>query len=235
MKKRMPHMVRLAIPRDQDLLCPGCDTRNTGDALFCVGCGGSLQAASTVPARQTNTARWPGCAVCGNSNPAQAVYCVTCGCLLEGGLASGFVPTFAGPQAAIVQNIYVTALPTPAELPIGIRALWFLFVGLWAGQIWLLIAWLLNMTLIGLPLGLWMLNVLPQVMTLRQERRGLQKPTDHSGASFAVRAIYFVLIGWWLSLIWLELAWLASATIIGLPIGFLMFERVGTLTTLADA
>jgi uncharacterized membrane protein YccF (DUF307 family) len=155
--------------------------------------------------------------------------------LLEGGLATGLAPAFAGAHSAIVQNFYVTAPPTPAELPIGIRALWFVFVGLWAGQIWLLIAWLLNMTLIGLPLGLRMLDALPQVMTLRQERRGLRKPADHSEASFAVRAIYFVLIGWWLSLLWMELAWLASATIIGLPIGFLMFERVGTLTTLADA
>jgi uncharacterized membrane protein YccF (DUF307 family) len=80
-----------------------------------------------------------------------------------------------------------------------------------------------------------MLRMLPQVMTLRQERRGLRAPSDHSGAPFAVRAIYFVLIGWWLSLVWLELAWLFSATIIGLPLAFLMFDRVGTVMTLADA
>ena len=228
-------MADLATARDQDLLCPGCDTRNTGDALFCVGCGASLQAASTVPPSPARAARRPGCAVCGNTNPAQAIYCVTCGCLLESGSATGLVPALVGAPAAITQNIYVTAPPTPAELPIGIRALWFLFVGLWAGQVWLLVAWLLNMTVIGLPLGLSMLNALPQVMTLHQERRGLRKPAVVGGASFAVRAIYFVLIGWWLSLIWMELAWLASATIIGLPISFLMFERVGTLTTLADA
>ena len=152
-----------------------------------------------------------------------------------GGPASGYGPAFAGTGGMFVQNIYITAPPTPEELPIGIRALWFLFVGLWAGQIWLIGAWLLNLTLIGLPLGLWMLNMLPQVMTLRQQRRGLRMPADRSGAPFAVRAIYFVLIGWWLSLIWMELAWLASATIIGLPLGFLMFNHVNTVTTLAES
>jgi uncharacterized membrane protein YccF (DUF307 family) len=136
--------------------------------------------------------------------------------------------------STFVQQIYIAAPPTPEELPIGIRALWFLFVGLWAGQIWLLVAWLLNLTLIGLPLGLWMLNQLPQVMTLRQQRRGLQMPTGRSGVPFVARAIYFVLVGWWLSLLWVELAWLASALLIGLPLGFLMFERTSTVATLAE-
>jgi uncharacterized membrane protein YccF (DUF307 family) len=130
--------------------------------------------------------------------------------------------------------VYFTAPPIAEELPIGIRALWFVFVGLWAGQVWLLVAWLLNLTLIGLPLGLWMLNQMPQVMTLRQQRRGLHIPAGRSSVSFVVRASYFVLVGWWLSLLWVELAWLASALIIGLPLGFLMFERVGTVATLAD-
>jgi uncharacterized membrane protein YccF (DUF307 family) len=108
------------------------------------------------------------------------------------------------------------------------------FVGLWAGQIWLLVAWLLNLTLIGLPLGIWMLNQLPQVMTLRQQRQGLYLSAKHSRVPFVARAIYFVLVGWWLSLLWVELAWLASALLIGLPLAFLMFERVGTIATLAD-
>jgi hypothetical protein len=93
---------------------------------------------------------------------------------------------------------------------------------------------LLNLTLIGLPLGMWMLNQMPQVMTLRQQRHGLQTPATRSRVPFVARAIYFVLVGWWLSLLWVELAWLASALLLGLPLGFLMFERVGTIATLAD-
>jgi hypothetical protein len=32
-------MSPIAIATDNDRLCVRCDTRNTGDALFCVGCG----------------------------------------------------------------------------------------------------------------------------------------------------------------------------------------------------
>ncbi len=226
----------IAIATDHDLLCTRCDTRNNGDALYCVGCGAPIQTpASAAAPPQALDARYAHCASCGNANPARAAYCVTCGARLAGGSAAGARPDVAGASAMFVQQIYIAAPPTPEELPIGIRALWFLFVGLWAGQIWLLVAWLLNLTLIGLPLGMWMLNQLPRIMTLSQQRRGLHLPSGRSSVPFVARAIYFVLVGWWLSLLWVELAWLASALIIGLPLGFLMFERAGTVATLADS
>ncbi len=51
-----------------------------------------------------------------------------------------------------------------------VRGLWFIFIGLWLGGIWCWIAWILNITIIGMPLGLWMLNRIPQVMTLKPVR-----------------------------------------------------------------
>jgi len=228
-------MSLIAIAAEHDLLCVRCDTRNTGGALFCVGCGAALQtSASAVPPAQPIAARQAHCANCGNTNPAHAIFCVTCGANLTGGSATGYQPAFAGTSGMFVQQIYIAVPSTPEELPLGIRALWFVFVGLWAGQLWLLMAWLLNLTLIGLPAGMWMLNQLPQVMILRQQRRGLQMPAGRSNLPFVARAIYFVLVGWWLSLLWVELAWLASALLIGLPLSFLMFERTSTVATLAD-
>jgi len=228
-------MSPIAIATDQDLLCTGCDTRNSADALFCVGCGLAIQTpvSAAAPARPI-AAGHAHCANCGNTNPERAAFCVTCGASLAGGSTAGYQPTFAGADGMFVQQIYIAAPPTPEELPLGIRALWFVFVGLWAGQAWLLVAWLLNLTLIGLPAGMWMLNQLPQVMTLRQQRRGLQMPAGRTNVPLVARAIYFVLVGWWLSLLWIELAWLASALLIGLPLGFLMFEHTGTVATLAD-
>jgi uncharacterized membrane protein YccF (DUF307 family) len=132
----------------------------------------------------------------------------------------------------VAQPIYAYA-PT-AELPLIVRALWFFFVGLTGGLIWLGIAWLLNLTLIGLPLGLWMLSMMPQVMTLKQGRPAPRTSLPTSAASIAVRAVYFLLIGWWLSLVWMLLAWVVAATVIGLPLAFLMFERTGAVLTLAD-
>jgi hypothetical protein len=228
-------MSSIAIATDHDRLCIRCDTRNTGDALYCVGCGAPLQTPANAAAPSVSIAAGHAhCTGCGNANPAHAVYCVTCGAKLTSESFAGNVPAFASASGMFGQQIYIAAPPTLAELPIGMRALWFLFVGLWAGQIWLLVAWLLNLTLIGLPLGVWMLNQLPQIMTLRRQRRGLQMPTGRSSAPFAARAIYFVLVGWWLSLLWAELAWLASALIIGLPLCFLMFERAVSIATLAE-
>jgi uncharacterized membrane protein YccF (DUF307 family)/ribosomal protein L40E len=227
-------MSPIAIATDHDLLCMRCDTRNTSDALYCVGCGTPIQTPANAAPSPPIAARHAHCTNCGNANPAHATYCVICGAALAAGLSAGYNRALAGTGARFDQQIYIAPPAMLEELPIGIRALWFLFAGLWAGQIWLLMAWLVNMTLIGLPLGVWMLNQLPQIMTLRRQRRSLQLAAGRSSVPFAARAIYFLLVGWWLSLLWSELAWLASALIIGLPLGFLMFERAGTVATLAD-
>ena len=49
---------------------------------------------------------------------------------------------------------------------------------------------------------------------------------------FILRAIYFVLIGWWLSLLWSNLAWFLCLTIVGLPVGIPMFNYLPAVTTL---
>ena len=94
-------------------------------------------------------------------------------------------------------------------------------------------ALLVAATLIGLPVGLWMLTLMPQVMTLKQGRPA-PHATPQRVASMAVRVVYFVLIGWWLSLVWMLLAWGIAATVIGLPLAFLMFERTGAVLTLSE-
>lgn len=120
-----------------------------------------------------------------------------------------------------------------------IRALWFIFIGWWLGLIAIWAGWLLNVLIITLPLGLFILNRLPQIMTLRPESQDWQ--VDGSGriiagepqqVNFIVRAIYFLLIGWWFSLVWLSLAYLALAVIILMPLAFWMFNRAPAVTTL---
>lgn len=121
-----------------------------------------------------------------------------------------------------------------------IRALYFIFFGLWFSGIWATIAWVLCVTIIGLPLGLWMLNRLPQVTTLQPQRSDLVVTAtgeayrrDIPQYPFIVRALYFLLIGWWFSALWLALAWALCTVIIGLPLGFWMFNRVPAIITLA--
>jgi uncharacterized membrane protein YccF (DUF307 family) len=124
-----------------------------------------------------------------------------------------------------------------------LRILWFIFIGFWLGGIVTAAAWALNVTIIGLPLGLWMINRIPTVMTLRALRQTLEvyRRTDgteavrvhhQEQASFLIRAIWFLLIGWWLSGIWAGAAYIAALTIIGLPISFWMYDRLPAVTTL---
>ena len=100
------------------------------------------------------------------------------------------------------------------------------------------IAWFLVVIIIGLPIGLWLINRLPTIITLRPQEQ--QWHVDEQGAlrqgqdqhPFLLRAVYFVLIGWWLSGLWLAAAYALLVIIIGLPISFWMYGRIGAVTTL---
>jgi uncharacterized membrane protein YccF (DUF307 family) len=127
-------------------------------------------------------------------------------------------------------------------VPLLLRIIYFFLFGWWATGVWINVAWFLNLTIIGLPLGVWMLNRVPQVLTLRPTRRLVVAHARGEGVEIRTaglpqrfwlwRLIYFVLIGWWLSFLWANAAWLVSATIIGLPLGILMFNWLPGLTTL---
>jgi uncharacterized membrane protein YccF (DUF307 family) len=121
-----------------------------------------------------------------------------------------------------------------------IRALYFVLFGWWFSAIWAVLAWVLCITIIGLPLGLFMLNRMPQVATLKPARTSLLvTPTgeivhlDVPQVPFLLRAIYFLLIGWWFSAIWLAVAWALHVSIIGMLVGFWMFNRVPAVVSLA--
>jgi uncharacterized membrane protein YccF (DUF307 family) len=121
-----------------------------------------------------------------------------------------------------------------------IRAVYFVLIGWWFSGIWAVVAWILCLTIIGLPFGLYMLNRLPQVVTLKPSRSDLVLTTtgrvierDVPQLPFLFRAVYFLLIGWWLSAVWIAVAWALNASIIGMVIGFWMFNRVPAIITLA--
>ncbi len=113
-----------------------------------------------------------------------------------------------------------------------VRALWFVVVGWWATPVVVNAAWLLNATIIGIPLGIKVLNFVPTVLSLKEPRSLTAPATARGQRSLVVRAVYFVLVGWWLSLLWAELAAFLSITIVGLPVAYWMFNRLPFVTSL---
>ncbi len=253
--------------------CIACDRTNASDARFCIGCrtplaygasastisGGSSPTpaaaawtaassadyAATAPFNPTTA--YPAAPVSPNGYPAYGYAAA----------APGYppsVPPGYPPSVQVVNNIHMPSVAAPSPVimlrqddgpNLLVRALWFLFIGLWLGALSTVLAWLLNLTIIGLPLGLMILNRLPRIMTLKptplrlqvsvqngvtiiQQTRPMQRP-------LAVRALYFLLIGCWGSALWLLAAWLlVGATLgLGLPLAFWMFDRVPFVTTLS--
>ena len=132
-------------------------------------------------------------------------------------------------------SVSKTYRPNP---PFLLRAIWFVLLGWHLTLYWIAIAWLLNVTIVGLPIGLWMIDRIPQVLTLQARRQmGISTGTGVQIRAvpqrpLPLRALYFVFVGIWLSLLWSAVAYLFSITIIGLPIGIWMFHRVPAVTTL---
>ena len=112
------------------------------------------------------------------------------------------------------------------------RALWFVFVGWWLTPVVVNVAWALNATIVLLPLGVKLINLVPTALTLA-EPRSLSNPSAARGQhSLAVRGVYFVFVGWWLSLLWANVAAVLAVTVVGLPVAFWMFNRLPFVTSL---
>jgi hypothetical protein len=223
--------------------CTNCDHLNPADARFCTSCGITFAATATMPLQAQPIAPIA---------PATALTVTPA--------AGGPLAATAAPVPGLHQTINVTVqapVAAPAPTPVVVlaqqaagpgclvRALYFCFVGLWLGALWTGLAWFLLVTVIGLPLGLIMLNRIPQVMTLKPIRTQTQVTTTGgvvmvsqgqlTQRPFWMRAVYFVAVGWWLSGLWLGFAWgLIGATFgLGLPLAFWMFDRTPAIVTLA--
>jgi uncharacterized membrane protein YccF (DUF307 family) len=134
----------------------------------------------------------------------------------------------------------VTARRGPGCL---VQILWFVFIGWWLGQVAVAIAYLCMLTIIGIPLGIAIINRLPTIIALRAPGENVVVRTTPGGQAiiatsrspqllWPLRAVWFVLFGWWLTALWVEVAYFLCAIIIGLPLGFWMFDRTPSVLTL---
>ena len=115
-----------------------------------------------------------------------------------------------------------------------LQLLWFVFVGWWLGLAAIGVAYIMFLLIVTIPLGIMILNIVPELIALRPERRvmtpyGTLNAPQHN---FLLRALWFVFVGWWLAGIMLAVGYLLCLTIIGLPFGFWLFDAVPWALTL---
>ena len=113
-----------------------------------------------------------------------------------------------------------------------IRAVWFVFIGWWLSALAIGVAYFICAIIIGLPVGFMIFNRLPVILTLRPRTERVVAGGTDDQLPLWVRAIYFLLVGWWLGAIYMGVAWALCVILITLPIGLWLFNRVGAVMTL---
>ena len=125
-----------------------------------------------------------------------------------------------------------------------VRAIWFIFVGWWLSGIVAAVAWFFMITILGLPLGIWLVNRLPTVITLRPRTSYALATTDAFGNTvyspaakidqppWWMRGLWFIFVGWWASFFTMAIAWFLIVLIITLPVGLMLFNRVPFVASL---
>ena len=171
------------------------------------------------------------------------------------------------PYTPPMQQPYMQAQPAIMQTNVNVnvqqrgpgfltRAIYFLFIGWWLGLFWLNLGFFLCFLILPLPLGLAMLNRLPQVMTLKSPgtstRVNVSNTMMTSGPggpmisttnvnvtvggtqqyNFLIRAIYFLLVGWWAGYLWANLAYVCFVSVLLLPVGLLMLNWLPMILTL---
>jgi uncharacterized membrane protein YccF (DUF307 family) len=231
------------------MYCTQCGNRQDGGS-FCTGCGNQMgegpssgtvvqepssSLLSTTPSPLTQSV--PAYASVGAPAPAymQPEYAPVAAPSVMTGSTNVSV-NVAGPQI-----IY----QPPSGPGFLVRALWFVFIGWYVGYFWIMLAAVLNSTIIGLPIGLRMFNAVPMVMTLKSRNTRLDLVANADGTytmrhqtaqqlNFWIRAAYFILWGWWFSIVWAMAAYFIGLLIVTLPVSFWMFNRMPAVTTLAQ-
>lgn len=118
-----------------------------------------------------------------------------------------------------------------------VRVVWYLLIGWWLTGLAMAIAWVAGITVIGLPLSFYIVNRIPTVLTLRPRRERFSLVTGQDGVTryqriateqtgLLVRLLYFIVVGWWLSALWMVASYIVMLTIIGIPLGLMMVNRL---------
>lgn len=68
----------------------------------------------------------------------------------------------------MVVNIGAIPVAARSQLPWIWRAIYFLVIGWWFSAIWIVLAWLIAVTILGLPVAQWMFLRVNAILTLQR-------------------------------------------------------------------
>lgn len=154
---------------------------------------------------------------------------------------SGPVAPYPGPPPGATRATFVEERRTGPSLPV--RAIWYLFVGWWLTGLFMLFAYIAVLTIIGIPVGFWLVNRIPTLLTLRPRRDIWQTTVDAYGnvtrrrleveqSGLLVRVAWFLVVGWWLAAVAMAVAYVLMLTILGIPFGLMLVNRLPRILTL---
>lgn len=209
--------------------CTICGAPAAAESTFCARCGRALE----IPSFGALTAY---CRDCGGEVALGDAHCARCGAPQPPNTAPPATP----PDRAPTEPTQIGDQSVAGEAG---QIAWFLFVGLWLSLAVTVFAWLVTITVVGQPAGRWLARRVPTVLTLRPPKAVPDLPARPVGPpalaeerpeqiAFSARAVYFVTVGWWASLVWLLLAWVLAILVIPIPLSEWMFDRLALITTL---
>jgi len=109
-----------------------------------------------------------------------------------------------------------------------LRFLWAIFIGSWLTPIWYFLGFIFTALIISAPLGIWFFERIGYVFSL-YERPEQEKITFSRSLK---GLLWFYLIGWWLGFIVLAFAEACLGTLIGLPLGWWIVNRLDKVVIL---
>jgi uncharacterized membrane protein YccF (DUF307 family) len=147
----------------------------------------------------------------------------------------------AAATAVVQQNIVVEQRRQGPGL--FARAVWYVFVGWWLTGIAVGFAWLCTLSVVLLPIAYFIVNKIPVLLTLRPRSIQTDVAVEADGTvristggavqrPFWQRALWFLLVGWWACGIAMFGAYFLCLTVLGLPLGLMVFNRIPAVMTL---
>jgi uncharacterized membrane protein YccF (DUF307 family) len=124
-----------------------------------------------------------------------------------------------------------------------VRGIWYLLIGWWLTGLAITFAWLCTVSIVLLPIGYLIVSKIPTILTLRPRSIETDVAVDADGTvrittggakqpPFWQRALWFIFVGWWACGVAMFVAYVLCLTVVLIPIGLMIFNRVPAVMTL---